>query len=312
MPLLSANIMHKLLLISSLVLFGPICHAQRNAASAVSLRLTASSSFFLCDLGGKNAKGSNDLSDLNLEQTRYAFGAGLQFYHGPLSFGAGAFYARLSADDRLTTAKRSIRQLHAITDVVETAVNVEYTIPSKIPVIGNFYFNTGVGLVIFRPMARYNRELVHLRPLGTEGQNYLPGKQPYSRFAPVLPFGFGYRINFHNGSSLSVDLNLRKSFTDYLDDVSTVYADVELIRQESGDVAAYLADPSIEGQNIGAQRGDPKDNDQYFLLGFRYEFPIRLSKSYKLNNNCSFQSSGYKHYPIRPNSKHRHRRRLFR
>ncbi len=305
--------MRSLATISIILLLGLQSHGQEQWALPVALRLTASSSFFLCDLGGKDALGSNDLSDLNLQQTRYAFGAGLQFYHGPLSFGAGAFYARLSADDRLTNAKRSIRRLHAITDVVEAAVNVEFTIPSKIPVLGNFYFNTGAGIMIFRPMARYDGELIKLRPLGTEGQNYLAGRSQYSRFAPVLPFGFGYRYKFFNGSSLSFDLNLRKSFTDYLDDVSTNYADVEIIRQESGDAAAYLADPSADGFSIGAQRGDSKDNDQYFLIGFRYEFPIRLSRSFKQHNRCSFESSTYKNYPIRPNHKHKRKRlRLFR
>lgn len=305
--------MRKTAFISILFLLGHLSYGQHQWGSPVALRITASSSFFLCDLGGKNAAGSNDISDLNLEQTRYAFGAGLQVYHGPLSFGAGAFYARLSADDRLTNAKRSIRQLHAITDVVETAVNVEFTVPSNVPILANFYFNTGAGIMIFRPMARYQGSLVYLRPLGTEGQNYQPNQKQYSRFAPVLPFGFGYRFHFRNGSSLSLDLNLRKSFTDYLDDVSTTYADVNRIREESGEVAAFLADPSDENFSPGDQRGDPKDNDQYFLIGFRYEFPIELSTNFKMNNRCSFESSSVQNYPIKPNGKHRRRRlRLFR
>lgn len=279
------------------------------------LRLTSSSSSFLCDLGGKDANGTNDLSDLNLEQTRYAFGFGLQQYIGNFSFGANGFYVRLSADDLVTNAKsRRRRRLHAITDVAELSFNIEYEIPRTVPVLKHFYANLGAGIMIFQPMARYNGELHKLRPLGTEGQNYLPGRKQYSHFSPVIPFGFGYKFHFHNGSCLAIDFNLRKSFTDYLDDVSTTYADPEIIGAMSGDVAQYLADPSIEGYSVGDRRGDSKDNDQYFLIGFRYELPITLSRSFKLNNHCSFQRKTYHGGELPKYSKRRHKKplRIFR
>ena len=287
-------------------------HAQEQWGTPVAFRITASSSYFLCDLGGKDAVGTNDISDLNLEQTRYAFGLGVQFHSGPFSIGTNAFYARLAADDRLTKASRSVRRLHAITDVLEASVNLEYCIPSTVPLVKNFYFNLGLGIMAFSPMARFEGQLYKLRPLGTEGQNYLPGKSQYSYLAPVIPFGFGYKIKFKGGSSLSLDMNLRKSFTDYLDDVSTTYADPTLIQEQSGSIGAYLSDPSIEGMGVGSQRGDSKDNDQYFLIGFRYEFPLRMSKSYRQNTSCSFGGRRYQQFPIKPNSKHKNRRfRLF-
>ena len=285
--------------------------AQSNWGSPVSLRLTASSSFFLCDLGGKDAVGSNDLSDLNLEQTRYAFGAGMQYHAGAFSLGASAFYARLSADDRLTNASRSVRRLHAITDVVEVAANVEYRIGGN-SILRNFYFNVGGGLMIYTPMARYNGQLVKLRPLGTEGQNYMAGRQQYSKFAPVIPFGFGYSFPLSNGSRLGIDLSMRKSFTDYLDDVSTVYADAAQIAEISGPVAAYLSDPSLEGRAIGSQRGDSKDNDGYFLIGFRYEIPLSMSKTFRMNSSCAFQNRNYGQ-SFKPQRRQKYRRwRLFR
>ncbi|MFY0643765.1 MAG: hypothetical protein JXR19_04800 [Bacteroidia bacterium] len=298
--------------ILSLIFCYTLALCQENWGTPLAFRITASSSYFLCDLGGKDAVGTNDISDLNLEQTRYAFGLGVQFHSGPFSIGTNAFYARLAADDRLTKAGRSIRRLHSITDVLEASVNLEYCIPRNIPVVKNFYFNVGLGVMAFSPMARYEGELIKLRPLGTEGQNYLPGKSRYSHFAPVLPFGFGYKIRFRGGSSLSIDMNMRKSFTDYLDDVSTSYADPIRIEEISGPEAAYLSDPSLEGMGVGNQRGDSKDNDQYFLIGFRYEFPLRMSRSYKQNTSCSFEGKRYQQLPIKPNSKHKNKRfRLF-
>jgi hypothetical protein len=62
-----------------------------------------------------------------------------------------------------------------------------------------------------------------------------------------------------------------------MDDVSTVYYDNEIIRQNEGELAAYFADPSLgyyvengvqfplNSTETGMQRGDPSDNDSYFF-----------------------------------------------
>jgi hypothetical protein len=58
-------------------------------------------------------------------------------------------------------------------------------------------------------------------------------------------------------------------FTDYLDDVSGVYVDWRDIRAIRGEVAAALADRSVEPQigEPGRQRGNGKNNDVYAFLG---------------------------------------------
>lgn len=272
--------------------------AQNASGTYTAIRLTGSSTSFLCDLGGKNGNGSNDISDLNLEQTRFALGAGYQVYISQFSFGLNAFYGRLSADDRLTSApRRAARKLHVVTDVIETSFNIEYEIPPNIPLLKNIYFNAGIGLVYFEPRARYGDELVKLRPLGTEGQNYLPDRSQYSYVALMIPYGFGYRFNLKDNYALSLDFNLRKSFSDYLDDVSTNYADPEQVTYKAGWLAGYFSDPSQNDKNIGAQRGDPKDNDQYFLIGFRLEIPIRVA--YKNVKFCPYSVEN-RHWPLRP------------
>lgn len=282
--------------------------AQDEWATNWSARLSLSSSYFLCDLGGKDAVGTNDFSDLNLEQTRYAIGLGLQYHIGGLSFGANAFKARLAADDKLTNAGRSKRRLQVITDVYEASVNMEYVIPTEASIFRHFYFNMGIGLMYFNPTAQYQGKTYNLQPLGTEGQLYLAGRAPYKRISPVIPFGFGYKIFFNNGSNLSIDLSLRKSFTDYLDDVSTQYADPALVAEYGGEIAGILSDRSHKGFKLGENRGDQSDNDQYFLFGFRYEFPFRMSKSYHMNKGCTF--GGNMDYPIKPNYRSRYKRRF--
>ncbi len=277
-----------------------------------SVGILASSSSFLSDLGGKNARGTNDLSDLDLSRTSYALGASMIYNSGAIGVEVGGFYSKLAADDRLTTANRGQRLLNVQTDVVETFVKLQLNLPQYIPVIGNMYFNAGVGLVYFEPKTELNGVMYKLRPLGTEGQNYLPGASQYGKITPVIPFGFGKKFTFSNGSSLALDISLRKSFTDYLDDVSTNYADPAQIAENGGPVAADLADRSIRGYNPGDQRGDSKDMDSYFLIGFKYSIPIGTYRN--PNTSCAFGTSWFGNKGSVPKfgKRGRTRRRVFR
>lgn len=276
-----------------------------------SLNITASSSSFLSDLGGKDAIGTNDFSDLDLTRTRYALGAGFMYHTGAFGVEFGSFYTKLAADDRLTAAKRGRRLLNVQTDVVETYMKFQLTFPERTPILGNFYFNVGGGFIYYQPKAEYNGVVYKLRPLGTEGQNYMANRTQYSTFAPVIPFGVGRQFVFQNGHSLAIDLSMRKSFTDYLDDVSTTYADPAQIAETGGTVAAELADRSINGFEPGSQRGDATDMDNYFLLGFKYTIPLGSRRNF--NTSCAFGSSWIKYTKGGRKFKHRgKRRRIFR
>ncbi len=106
----------------------------------------------------------------------------------------------------------------------------------------------------------------------------------------ILPLGIGYRYELDKKWTIGAELTHRITFTDYIDDVSTVYYDNDLIRQGQGELAAFFADPSLgfyvdeNGREIplnstftGAQRGDNNDNDAYFT--FVVSAYYKLSKS---------------------------------
>ena len=73
-----------------------------------------------------------------------------------------------------------------------------------------------------------------------------------------------------------MEFSARKLFTDYIDDVSGNYADVRDIRGQRGELAAALADRSVEPKIglEGRQRGNGKNNDTFMLLnvGLMYYF----------------------------------------
>jgi len=128
--------------------------------------------------------------------------------------------------------------------------------------------------MFFTPRAKLNGTYHKLRPLGTEGQGIDRGKDIYSKSSLNLPAVFGYRYKLNSRYVLGLEINVRKSFSDYLDDVSTTYTDNDILRETRGDIAADLADRSQDGTKKikGASRGNPgaKDNYGYLVLTFAY------------------------------------------
>jgi hypothetical protein len=64
--------------------------------------------------------------------------------------------------------------------------------------------------------------------------------------------GFKFRVGRQTG--ITIEGAVRKTFTDYLDDVSGVYADPVILLNEGGPDVAFLADPSVEvvSEPVGA------------------------------------------------------------
>lgn len=140
------------------------------------------------------------------------------------------------------------------------------------------YLFAGFTVFNYRPYAIYNDEKTPpLRELGTEGQ--FPGEE-YPTFQRAINFGLGLKYDLTPEWSLNVELGFRKLFTDYLDDVSTVYPDFGELRATHGDIAVLASDPSLpddEGLKAGRegmQRGDDSNNDMYslFKVGLVYYF----------------------------------------
>ena len=83
----------------------------------------------------------------------------------------------------------------------------------------------------------------------------------------AIPFGIGVKMNVSKKVGLGLEWGPRKTFTDYLDDVSGTYPD-PLLHPFASIRSASLSDRSKHaGNNINKQRGNPRTKDWYFFFG---------------------------------------------
>ena len=143
------------------------------------------------------------------------------------------------------------------------------------------YVFAGIALFQFNPEANYNSIWTELQPLGTEGQ-HLEGStiDPYKLTQISIPMGIGLEIRVSDYSSIGLELGIRKTFTDYLDDLSTVYPDIEQLT-ETNPLAGALSYrvPEYTGVNdfenpVGNKRGNPNKKDLYLFTGMTFSFNI--------------------------------------
>jgi hypothetical protein len=136
-----------------------------------------------------------------------------------------------------------------------------------------------------------------LQPLGTEGQ-YSDAEgypEPYSRVQFAIPLGIGARYRIDKRWDIALEIGWRKTFTDYLDDVSGNYADkgdlkspeAVVLSDRSGEIANRFPNEVVTdayGTRIngfgakGDQRGDITDDDWYITTGVTLSYILRPAR----------------------------------
>jgi len=232
-------------------------------------------------LGATNYKG--DLDDnfaLKFTKPGLGFMGGYKF-HPHMSARLGFNQGWMGASD--AKAARDIprrrRNLSFRSPITEVSLNLVYEFfandrkfkyrPQYTP-----YLFGGVAVFAFNPQGKLGNDWYALQPLGTEGQ-YLTQCEdcpaPYNLVQISFPFGAGIRYRLSDKIDLNLEIGLRKTLTDYLDDVSGNYADVEQLRQEMGEESALLSDRIDRaiypegGQWWNGIRGDNSQDDWYVL-----------------------------------------------
>jgi hypothetical protein len=162
------------------------------------------------------------------------------------------------------------------------------------------YIFAGIGGFYYNPQAYFDAEnyqgtllpeqlpasgWYNLRPLRTEGQGFFDTRDEYSQFSVAIPFGLGANFQITNNLAIGIQYGFRKTFTDYIDDVSKTYVDpaiYSLIFEEPSRIALaeYFANPSNNSLSKsvtapGQQRGNPYNTDAYMfgMITVYYKIP---------------------------------------
>ena len=99
--------------------------------------------------------------------------------------------------------------------------------------------------------------------------------------------GLGVKVKISQRVTLSPELLYRKTFTDYIDDVSTTYIDADYfdvhlspqdaaIARKIHDKTVGIVTPGVNRYEPGTQRGNSKNMDAYF--SFVLKLGIRLGE----------------------------------
>jgi opacity protein-like surface antigen len=197
----------------------------------------------------------------------------------------GFTYAIVGGADRFSNNDSLIaRNLAFETKISEFSLLAEYYFFNLYNQKFSPYIFAGLAVYHFNPYAfNGTTDKIFLKPLSTEGQglSQYPDRKPYGLTQLALPFGGGVKYAFTDNLRLGLELGMRKLFTDYLDDVSTTYADYNDLLTEKGQLAvdmAYRGD-ELPGGNPnypakGAQRGGAKHKDWYYFLGLHLTYRL--------------------------------------
>jgi Outer membrane protein beta-barrel domain len=190
----------------------------------------------------------------------------------------------LKGDDKKGNALMQARNLNFKTSVFEWELGAQYNFLNMNDSWWTPYVYAGIGVFHFNPYTKdVNGSKTFLKPLSTEGEGVVPSVRKYSLTQFSIPFGFGAERSLNEDMKVGLELGYRKLFTDYLDDVSNVYADEAALLAAKGQKTvdlAYRGDEVGAGPYPGADitRGNPKSKDGYFYIALTYTLRFYFDK----------------------------------
>jgi hypothetical protein len=267
--------------------------------------------FFLGDLGGNHGEGTRFVKDVNFPLTKFALGVYVNLYPAEwLGFRVALNKGRLEGQDSLIRDKgdaeyfRKKRNLQFRSPLLEAYAAVEIYPTVFLEQYDGLqgklrpYGLVGAGIFKFKPQGKYyspdgREQWVDLQPLHLEGQGMAeyPDRPNYKLMSLEIPLGGGVKYYIKENMYVGIEILHRKSFSDYVDDVSLDYIDNSLFanylspQQAAMANQLYFREGYVPGgttsriPGIGEQRGNPKQNDSFFSTVLRFGWRLNDSNS---------------------------------
>lgn len=298
-----------------IVLLFLICTVSLKSQWLWDFGINACAANYLGDIGGGAGTRKDFVADLKLAKTRWNFGGFARYKWRPkVSLKFAVDYLRLEGDDALSANPgRRFRNFNFRNDIYDAALTAEYFFYENNDLGNTYRYRNGMRAYIFagvggfmsNPKTFYKGEWVALQPLATEGYQY-------RKFVVNIPMGVGLYFTLNKKNRIGFEINYRKTFTDYIDDISGNYPDspptdydpgivlrTPELQQTNPDLVA--SDPAaFDSHHFGGyKRGDSKHKDAYITVGFSYSRVLRGKSSFYRTRNNGFFSKKRKMRKIR-------------
>ena len=248
----------------------------------------------LTDMGGKKGIGKKFLKDLNIGKTHLSGGVFFSVaYKNAVALRLEGTFGQISANDdvllgitdiakerfnRNLNFRSHITDVTAMLEIHPMYIFIDWPAKETTPPRTSPYLLGGIGYFSFNPQTRVGNRFVDLQKLSTEGQGFAeyPDRQVYKLNQLNIPLGAGVKYELSPLINLRAEMVYRKTFTDYIDDLSTTYIDPALFDKYFGATsqksisARALYDRQIENHaGINGKRGTEKNNDAYFTANLK-------------------------------------------
>ncbi|MFT4019264.1 MAG: hypothetical protein QM668_20035 [Agriterribacter sp.] len=263
----------------------------------------------LGDLGGNKGVGTTFIKDNNIQMTTlmkgafltvrpsefigFSLSASFTTLEGADSIIADKGGAELARKNRNLSVRIPLQELTLTTEIYPTVLleQDEKDLYHKFRPYGII----GIGVFHFNPQGEYINQngvksMVDLKPLRTEGQGMpgYPDRKEYALTQINIPYGVGIRYYFSDNISVAFEAVNRKTFTDYLDDVSTTFvadsdfdayfgagsATAQMAKQMANKAQLVSPGTRISGYNAGNKRGTTGRKDAYYSFGLKFSFRL--------------------------------------
>lgn len=194
----------------------------------------------------------------------------------PISLEFGLNLGKVSAEDGVTN-DNTTRMLNFRSNITELALKADLHLfrlgnPKATQVVP--YVMAGASVFRFNPEANFDGNWIELQPLATEAQGAPGYDDPYSLTDFALLAGGGIKFIFKERFTIGLELGGRKTFTDYLDDISGTNVNYLDVLENTGSLAAQLSNPTIkdpEVEDLQYRRGGDY-KDWFFMGGISFSF----------------------------------------
>ncbi|MEO9021789.1 MAG: DUF6089 family protein [Ginsengibacter sp.] len=232
--------------------------------------------------GISNYQGDLQDKKFTFSQSHLAGGLGITYDVSPhLALRTGVMIGKISGDDQY--GRNKVRNLNFSTLITEANLGLEYYITAPVEKHSlTPYVFAEVAIYHYNPYTFDSTgRKYYLRPLSTEGEGIVQGRNNYNLTQFSIPFGAGVKLSLSDNVNVGFEFGFRKLFTDYLDDVSTSYIDKNILLSARGAKAMELSYRGDELKNgnqqyptVGAKRGNPNSDDWYYFSGLTISFRL--------------------------------------